>query len=177
MADEEKVEGAEGEGDAKKKPNLKSLILIGSWVVVQIAVVAVVLIVARMGAQGPAPAQASQKNDDAPTVELPVNLASPDAKITAMNAKSGQVNYWQLRVYLRVPADQEKYVRERIESNQEYIKQEIITLVADADPVQLETEADHATLKRQIRFALHKVLGKGIINDVIISECINQRMQ
>ena len=79
-----------------------------------------------------------------------------------------------LKVHLQVPAGQEEFVEKRLSANENFVKQEITTIVGACDPVLLEQEADHATLKRQIRFALSKVVGKGTINDVLISECIPQ---
>lgn len=79
---------------------------------------------------------------------------------------------WMLKVYLQVPKDQANHVAEQLKVNQNFVRQEILTIVGSCPPAILEQEADHATLKRQIRYALNKVLGKGTVNAVLISECI-----
>ena len=174
MAEEEvTTDGtAENEDAAKKKLNLKSLLMIGGWVLAQGLIVLVVLWFAKSGNSTPAPAAAAEVAGQPEFVEVSVIPNDPDAKIKAINAKSGRLVYWMLKVHLQVPKPQLDYVTKRLEANENFVKQEISTIVSACDPVLLEQEADHATLKRQMRFALNKVLGKGTINDVLISECI-----
>ncbi len=54
------------------------------------------------------------------------------------------------------------------------IVKEILRIVGESDPTLLEQEPDLATIKRQISFALSRLLGKGTVQQVLISECLKQ---
>jgi len=173
MAEEKDVEEQTAEGETgKKQINLKSILMIAGFAVGQIVIIFVAVWVVKSMTHTPAPIQAHEVVGQPDMVELALNPKDPEAKIKAVNAKSGQIVYWVLKIHLQVPKSQADYVAQRLESNQNFIKQEITTIVGACDPVLLQQEADHATLKRQIRFALSKVLGKGTVNAVLISECI-----
>jgi len=174
MAEEKDVgeqPSEEGEG-TKKKINLKAIVMIAGCAVGQVVLILVVLWFAKSATNTPVPIQAAEMVGQPDMVEISITPKDPDAKIKAVNAKSGQIVYWVLKVHLQVPKAQADYVSDKLEANEHFVKQEITTIVSACDPVLLQQEADHATLKRQIRFALSKVLGKGTVNAVLISECI-----
>ncbi len=174
---EAETEGQETE-DKKKGLNIKTIALVGGLIVLQ-AVMTVVIVWAFRGATGTGPqtAEAKQAGEEEPEfVLVPVLPDDPTNKIVAVNAQRGQLVYWSLKVTLRVPKGQEKELRKRLIANQDLIKEKINTVVRAADPVILEQEADHATLKRKIRFGLIGILGKGTVGDIVIPECIPQKL-
>jgi len=178
---EEQVEKKESAAPApvaeeggEKKSKLKKLVLVlGGFVVVQALVVGVAVVVIKT-ATSPAPAVA--KAETAPVHEEMVLVSvlpkESDGKIRAVNARSGQLVYWSIKVSVRVPSGQQKEITERLIANTDLVKQEITTVVAACDPDILQQEADHATLKRQICFALNTILGKQMVSEVVIPECL-----
>jgi flagellar basal body-associated protein FliL len=185
MADEKQVAEAtpETEGPAKRKINVKAIALIGGFVTLQ-AVLTLVIVWAVRGASGAGP-QAVQAAPDTADIgpaeaDLVLLQALPndsENKIVAVNAQRGRLVYWALKVSLRVPRGQEVALKERLIANEDLIRDKISTVVGKCDPVILEQEADHATLKRQIRFALNSVLGKGAVSEVVIPQCIPQMVE
>lgn len=180
MAEEQRAretEAEESQGE-KKGLNVKTMVLVGIFVVLQ-AVLTVVIVWAFKGATGTGPqkAEANQAVEDEPQfVIVPALPNTPSNKIVAVNAQRGQLVYWALKVSLRVPVGQEEHLKERLIANEDLIKEKINTVIRACDPTILEQEADHATLKRQIRFALNSILGKGTISEVVIPECIPQKV-
>ena len=161
----------------KKKFNFKTIAIIGGFAVLQAVVVVVILYVVRGAHSTPEAAAATTAAPaEEEVVTVPVLVSDPDAKIQAVNTRSGQLTYWTLKVSLRVPAAQQDYITERLKKNEDLVKQEITTVVAGSDPIILEQEADHATLKRKIRYALNGILGKGTINEIVIPECLPSRL-
>ncbi|MBN2583255.1 MAG: hypothetical protein JXL80_09310 [Planctomycetes bacterium] len=184
MAEEKQAaeETPEGEGGGKKKFNLKTIILIGGFVALQ-AVLTVVIVWAVRGSSGAGPQtvqaaeeQKTDENDDE-FVLVPALPNDEENKVVAVNAQRGRLVYWALKVTLRVPRGQDETLKERLIANEDLIRDKISTVVGKCDPVILEQEADHATLKRQIRFALNSVLGKGAISEVVIPQCIPQMVE
>ena len=177
---EEPVEKKESPGAAvaeeggEKKSKLKKLILVlGGFVVVQALVVAVAVVVIKTATSA---APAAVKAETTPAHEEMVLVSvlpkESDGKIRAVNARSGQLVYWSIKVSVRVPAAQAKEITDRLIANADLVKQEITTVVAACDPDILQQEADHATLKRQICFALNTILGKQMVSEVVIPECL-----
>jgi len=177
VADRQEAETeAQVPGGEKKKLNIKTILLVGAFVVLQV-VLTVVIVWAFKGATGTGPHKAEAKEsaeDERQFVLVPALPDDPSNKIVAVNAQRGQLVYWALKVSLRVPKGQEEDLTERLIANEALIKEKINTVVRACDPIILEQEADHATLKRQIRFALNGILGKGTIGQVVIPECIPQ---
>jgi flagellar basal body-associated protein FliL len=161
------------EGGAKKSKLKKLILILGGFVVVQAMVVGVAVMVIKW-ATNPAPVQA--KTETVPVHEEMVLVSvlpkENDGKIRAVNARSGQLVYWSIKVSVRVPSGQAKEITERLIANADLVKQEITTVVAACDPDILQQEADHATLKRQICFALNTILGKQMVSEVVIPECL-----
>lgn len=177
MADEDPkaTETAADDGAPKKKLNVKALMLIGGVVITQVLLVVVVVLVVK-GLSGSKPEEAAATEVVAPPapemVEVPVTGDNPMDKIRAINAKSGRVVIWLLRVHLRVPKSQKEKVEEQLAANANTVRQAISETVGESQPFLLEREANHATLKRQIRYKLNKILGKGVVEEVVISECM-----
>jgi len=167
---------AEGQEPKKKRFGLKTILLVGGWAVLQLAIIGGALWILKTAKEAPAKAEAAQSTEAAGNVEMSVIPSDADGKLKAVNAKSGRLVYWTLKVHLQVPEEQAEHVKKKLAANENFVKQEIATIISACDPVLLEQEADHATLKRQIRFALNKVVGNGAINEVLISECIPATM-
>ena len=176
MSDE--VEGKEeaSEEQSTKKPiNVKSLLMLGGCAVLQLAIVLAAWYFVRMANEAPQQVTAAEPADEPDVIEVSVIPKSPDEKIRAINAKEGKLVYWGLKVFLQVRKDDVDHVKDKLIANENLVKQEIARLVADCEPFLLK-EAGQPTLKRQIRFALNGILGKGTINQVLISECIPQTL-
>lgn len=177
MADEE-VRGTETAADdaaPKKKMNIKALMLIGGVVMTHVLVAALVVFVARgMSGSKPEKVDAAEAVEPAVVemVEVSATGSNPIDKIRAINAKSGRVVIWLLKVHLRVPKSQKERVETQLAANANTVRQSISETVGESQPFLLEREANHATLKRQIRYKLNKILGKGVVEEVVISECM-----
>lgn len=187
MADEaEKIEGAEDEqeeesGSGKsRKINVKAIAIIGGTVLMQALIVLLVAWVVKgvgEGAPGPQDAAAAESvPDDEKMNILSVTPSNPDARITATNGSLGDERYWSLKVCVRVPEQGADALTAKLLENEPLIRQEIQTVIRGSDAGILKREADYATLKRQIRNALNKILGKGAIEEVVIPECIPSSM-
>jgi flagellar basal body-associated protein FliL len=177
---EKPIEGAEPGGESKYRGKLKSLLIIGGTVLTQALIVLVVAMVVKgVGAGNPGPQTASAEQnvgDEQKMVILSVTPSDPDGKITAVNGQDGDLKYWSLTVCVRVPEQGAEALKARLLENEPLIRQEIQTVIRGSDAAILKREADHATLKRQIRNALNRILGKGAIEEVVIPECLPSGM-
>ena len=179
MAEEQQAqaETRAGKGPKKKASGVRTIMLVGVFVVLQTAIVLVVLWALKSATDtGPQRAEARQAGDETPQlVSVPALPGDPDNKIVAVNAQRGELVYWSLKVTLRVPKGQEEGLRASLIANEDLVREKINTVIRGSDPMILKREADHATLKRQIRAALNSVLGKGAIGEVVIPQCIPER--
>jgi flagellar basal body-associated protein FliL len=170
---------AEGEEKPKKKLNLKAIILVGGFLVFQVIVVLIVLMfVKSANDHGPETAEAATTATTEPSepelMEMSLTPATPDQRIRAINSKGGTTVFWGLRIFLQIRKADEEHVKTKLTANENLVRQEVLRIVGESDPSLLEQEADLATIKRQISFALGRLLGKGTVQQVLISECLKQ---
>lgn len=182
MAEEKENTELAAEKSAGKtgKFKVKTLAIIGGTVVVQALIVLVVAWAVKgvgTGAPGPQTVLAAESvTDEEKMTILSVTPSEPDAKILAVNGTDGDMKYWSLRVCVRVPEQGADALTAKLKANEALVRQEIQTVIRGSDANILKREADYATLKRQIRNALNKILGKGAVDEIVIPECISSSM-
>jgi flagellar basal body-associated protein FliL len=102
-----------------------------------------------------------------PTVEfsvLPQQFNTP-------YQRQGRLIVYDLEVSIICDGKDEKVVKETCEKRSAYIRDQIRTIVAKAEPQYFE-EVTLDTLKRQIGVMLEGVLGEGVVKKVLIPRCM-----
>ncbi|HEX4124403.1 MAG TPA: hypothetical protein VHY37_06725 [Tepidisphaeraceae bacterium] len=107
--------------------------------------------------------------DQSQPVDLPVviDFRSP-------NKVSGRTYLYDVSIYVSVkPADADK-VKQMISDRGPLIQDRIRTIIAQSDPDKLGggSEPGLETLRRQVKFQLDDALGPGLIQEVLIPQCI-----
>jgi flagellar basal body-associated protein FliL len=117
------------------------------------------------GADGPAGDKGSKKGK---TVEIPVG----DYK--ALNRTNGRTFLYDISIYVEAKADDQQKVTDAFNQSKALIEDRIRTIIAESDPDKLGggSEPGLETLRRQIKYQLDRVVGDGIINQVLIPRCI-----
>ena len=107
--------------------------------------------------------------DSSQPVDLPVV-----SEFRSPNKVSGRTYLYDVSIYVSVkPADADK-VKQMIADRGPLIQDRIRTIIAQSDPDKLGggSEPGLETLRRQVKFQLDDVLGPGLIQEVLIPQCI-----
>lgn len=175
-------EGAGGHGDAKPKAKggllTKLPVLLGGVMLIEGAVLFAGF---KMFGAKPASADAAALATDGTgaagdkgtgkkgkTVELPVG----DYK--ALNRANGRTFLYDISIYVAVKADNQQKVTDAFNDAKALIEDRIRTIIAESDPDKLGggSEPGLETLRRQIKYQLDRVVGDGIVDEVLIPRCI-----
>jgi hypothetical protein len=185
MADElqRPDDGASADESAKAggiKGMLSKLpVLIGG---VMVAEAVLLLVVFKMMGGGPEAADAhglddghgevaQQVHEQAALVEVPVD------SFRAPNRLNGRTYLYDLEISVRVKADVEADVSDKIKASGGLIRDRMNRIVASIDPQKLNGAAEPGleTLRRQVRYQLDLIVGEGLIEEVLVPRCIPYR--
>ncbi|HEY2589520.1 MAG TPA: hypothetical protein VGI81_27485 [Tepidisphaeraceae bacterium] len=107
------------------------------------------------------------------TVEIPVG----DYK--ALNRTNGRTFLYDISVYVGTKAENQQKVTDAFTASKALIEDRIRTIIAESDPDKLGggSEPGLETLRRQIKYQLDRIVGDGIINEVLIPRCLPFRTE
>jgi flagellar basal body-associated protein FliL len=108
------------------------------------------------------------KAGDKKTIELPVL----DAK--APNHTNGRTYLYDVSIFVVVKADDEQRVKDALKDNKALIEDRLSTIVRESDPDKLGggSEPGLETLRRQVKYQLDRIVGEGVIEEVLVPRCI-----
>jgi len=106
--------------------------------------------------------------DSSGTVEIPLLEAR------FPNKRSGRAFLYDLKIVLSVNKDSADKVKGIITEHDALIQDRVRTIIAETDPEKLGGGAEPGleTLRRQIKYQLDEIVGDGLIDDVLIPQCL-----
>jgi flagellar basal body-associated protein FliL len=101
-----------------------------------------------------------------------VEVAVGDYK--ALNRTNGRTFLYDLSIYVVVKADNEQKVTDAFKDGKALIEDRISTIIAESDPDKLGggSEPGLETLRRQVKYQLGRIVGDGMIDEVLVPRCI-----
>ncbi|MGD0769091.1 MAG: hypothetical protein ABSB42_12975 [Tepidisphaeraceae bacterium] len=116
------------------------------------------------GAEG----EKSASVDTTGTVELPL------LESRFPNKRSGKTFLYDVKIYLSVKKESADKVKSTIAEHDALIQDRVRTIIAESDPDKLGGGAEPGleTLRRQVKYQLDEIVGDGLIDDVLIPQCI-----
>jgi flagellar basal body-associated protein FliL len=114
------------------------------------------------------PDKAGATADDSATVEIPLLEAR------FPNKRSGRAYLYDLKIVLSVKKDSADKVKAIITEHDALIQDKVRTIIAETDPDKLGGGAEPGleTLRRQVKYQLDEIVGDGMIDDVLIPQCL-----
>jgi flagellar basal body-associated protein FliL len=121
------------------------------------------------------------KKDDTPDGDK--NTATADDNATAEipllearfpNKRSGRAYLYDLKIVLSVKKDSADKVKAIVTEHDALIQDRVRTIIAETDPDKLGGGAEPGleTLRRQVKYQLDEIVGDGLIDDVLIPQCL-----
>jgi flagellar basal body-associated protein FliL len=114
-------------------------------------------------------ADASASPDDSPTVEMPL------LESRFPNKRSGKSYLYDVKIVLSVKKEFADKVKAIIGEHDALIQDRVRTIIAESDPDKLGggSEPGLETLRRQVKYQLDEIVGDGMIDDVLVPQCIS----
>lgn len=116
-----------------------------------------------------ADAGASASPDDSTTCELPLLEAR------FPNKRSGKSYLYDVKIVLSVKKEFADKVKAILAEHDALIQDRVRTIIAESDPDKLGggSEPGLETLRRQVKYQLDEIVGEGMIDDVLVPQCIS----
>jgi flagellar basal body-associated protein FliL len=114
-------------------------------------------------------ADATASPDDSPTVEMPL------LESRFPNKRSGKSYLYDVKIVLSVKKEFADKVKAIIGEHDALIQDRVRTIIAESDPDKLGggSEPGLETLRRQVKYQLDEIVGDGMIDDVLVPQCIS----
>jgi flagellar basal body-associated protein FliL len=79
-----------------------------------------------------------------------------------------------MSIYVVAKAENEQKVTDAFKDGKALIEDRIRTIIAESDPEKLGggSEPGLETLRRQVKYQLDRVVGEGLIDEVLVPRCI-----
>jgi len=108
------------------------------------------------------------KAGDKKTVEVPVMEAK------ALNRTNGRTFLYDVSIYVVTKSENEQRVKDTFKDSKALIEDRIATIIAESDPDKLGggSEPGLETLRRQVKYQLDRLVGEGVIEEVLVPRCI-----
>ena len=105
------------------------------------------------------------------TIEVPV------VDFKALNRSNGHTFLFDISIVAVTKADNEQKVTDTFKDSKALIEDRLRTIIAESDPEKLSggTEPGLETLRRQVKYQLDRILGDGVIDEVLVPRCIPYR--
>jgi flagellar basal body-associated protein FliL len=90
------------------------------------------------------------------------------------NKRSGHTFLYDVKIVLSVKKDSADKVKAIVGNHDALIQDRVRTIIAESDPDKLGGGAEPGleTLRRQVKYQLDEIVGDGLIDDVLIPQCI-----
>ena len=98
-------------------------------------------------------------------------------ELRAFNTVSGRKLLFDVMIVMRVKAEHEESVKQKIADNKALITDRVGTIMRQSDPEKLGggSEPGLETFRRQVKYQLEDILGPGIVDEVLVPRCIPYR--
>ena len=108
------------------------------------------------------------KSGDKKTAEIPV------VDFKALNRANGHTILYSVSIFVTTKAEFEDKVKDKFKENKALIEDRVRTIIAESDPEKLDGAAEPGleTLRRQVKYQLDGILGDGVIDEVLVPQCI-----
>lgn len=92
----------------------------------------------------------------------------------ALNRTNGRTFLYDLSIYVVVKSENEQKVTDAFKDGKALIEDRIRTIIAESDPDKLGggSEPGLETLRRQVKYQLDRIVGDGLIDEVLVPRCI-----
>jgi flagellar basal body-associated protein FliL len=102
------------------------------------------------------------------TVEVPL------VEFKALNRSNGHTFLFDVSIFVVTKSDNEARITETFKTSKALIEDRIRTIIAESDPEKLSGGAEPGleTLRRQVKYQLDRILGDGVIDQVLVPRCI-----
>ncbi len=106
--------------------------------------------------------------DDSTTAEVPLLEAR------FPNKRSGRAFLYDIKIVLSVKKESADKVKAIVTEHDALIQDRVRTIIAETDPEKLGGGAEPGleTLRRQVKYQLDEIVGDGLIDDVLIPQCL-----
>ena len=106
--------------------------------------------------------------DDSTTAEIPLLEAR------FPNKRSGRAFLYDIKIVLSVKKESADKVKAIVAEHDALIQDRVRTIIAESDPDKLGGGAEPGleTLRRQVKYQLDEIVGDGLIDDVLIPQCL-----
>ena len=106
--------------------------------------------------------------DDSTTAEVPLLEAR------FPNKRSGRAFLYDIKIVLSVKKESADKVKAIVAEHDALIQDRVRTIIAETDPEKLGGGAEPGleTLRRQVKYQLDEIVGDGLIDDVLIPQCL-----
>jgi flagellar basal body-associated protein FliL len=106
--------------------------------------------------------------DDSTTTEVPLLEAR------FPNKRSGRAFLYDIKIVLSVKKESADKVKAIVTEHDALIQDRVRTIIAETDPDKLGGGAEPGleTLRRQVKYQLDEIVGDGMIDDVLIPQCL-----
>jgi len=110
----------------------------------------------------------SAATDDSATAEVPLLEAR------FPNKRSGRAFLYDIKIVLSVKKESADKVKAIVAEHDALIQDRVRTIIAETDPEKLGGGAEPGleTLRRQVKYQLDEIVGDGLIDDVLIPQCL-----
>jgi flagellar basal body-associated protein FliL len=117
---------------------------------------------------GAAEGETSASVDTTGSVELPL------LESRFPNKRNGKTFLYDVKIFLSVKKESADKVKTVIADHNALIQDRVRTIIAESDPDKLGGGAEPGleTLRRQVKYQLDEIVGDGLIDDVLIPQCI-----
>jgi len=104
---------------------------------------------------------------DRKSVEMPL------LKLKGLNSRGGRTRLYDVRIVVAVATDHEEKVKAIIKDREATIQDRVRTIIAQSDPEKLGggSEPGLETLRRQVKYILDEIVGEGMIEEVLVTDC------
>jgi flagellar basal body-associated protein FliL len=106
--------------------------------------------------------------DDTTTAEVPLLEAR------FPNKRSGRAYLYDIKIVLSVKKESADKVKAIVAEHDALIQDRVRTIIAETDPDKLGGGAEPGleTLRRQVKYQLDEIVGDGLIDDVLVPQCL-----
>lgn len=110
----------------------------------------------------------SASTDKSRLVEVPL------LEMRATNKRDGRTFLYQVKIVVVTRAASEEKVKTLIKEREALIRDRVRTIIAQSDPDRLGggKEPGLETLRRQVKHQLDEIIGEGVIDEVLVPDCI-----
>jgi flagellar basal body-associated protein FliL len=118
--------------------------------------------------------RADAEGDKSTSLDTGGSVEMPLLEARFPNKRNGKTFIYDVKIYLSVKKDSAGKVKSIIGDHDALIQDRVRTIIAESDPDKLGGGAEPGleTLRRQVKYQLDEIVGDGLIDDVLIPQCI-----